>query len=59
MYTGRSSLISAGVFYIQVGQFHHQRHRNHNDIPDNDGVVRRPVVINTIGRGTRRHPEGC
>jgi TonB-dependent receptor len=50
-YTGRSSLIAAGVFYIKVDSFITNGTETRNDIPDNDGVIRNPVVINTIGQG--------
>ncbi|MBM6575303.1 TonB-dependent receptor [Microvirga sp. SRT01] len=50
-YTGRSSLIAAGVFYIKVDSFITNGTDIRNDIPDNDGVIRGPVVINTIGQG--------
>ena len=50
-YTGRSSLVSAGVFYINVDSFITNGTETRNDIPDNDGVIRNPVPINTIGQG--------
>ncbi|MFS0773779.1 TonB-dependent receptor [Sphingomonas sp. 1P08PE] len=50
-YTGRSSLIAAGVFYIKVDSFITNGTETRNDIPDNDGVIRNPVIINTIGQG--------
>lgn len=50
-YTGRSSLVAAGVFYIKVDSFITNGTETRNDIPDNDGVIRNPVTINTIGQG--------
>jgi TonB-dependent receptor len=39
------------VFYIKVDSFITNGTDIRNDIPDNDGVIRGPVVINTIGQG--------
>ncbi|MDI1296181.1 MAG: TonB-dependent receptor [bacterium] len=50
-YTGRSSLISAGVFYIKVDSFIENATVTRNDIPDNDGVIRRAVPVNTVVQG--------
>ena len=50
-YTGRSSLIAAGAFYIKVDSFIANATVTRNDIPDNDGVIRRPVPVNTTVQG--------
>lgn len=50
-YTGRSSLVAAGVFYIAVDSFIAKATINRDDIPDNDGVIRRIVPINTVVQG--------
>lgn len=50
-YTGRSSLIAAGAFYINVQSFIENATVTRNDIPDNDGVIRRPVPVNTVVQG--------
>ncbi len=50
-YTGRSSLIAAGVFYISVDSFIANATIFRNDIPDNDGVIRRPVPVRTAVQG--------
>lgn len=50
-YTGRSSLIAVGAFYIAVDSFIANSTEIRNDIPDNDGVIRRPVVTNTLAQG--------
>lgn len=50
-YTGRSSLIAAGAFYINVQSFIENATVNRNDIPDNDGVIRRTVPVNTAVQG--------
>jgi TonB-dependent receptor len=50
-YTGRSSLVSAGAFYIAVDSFIANTTIFRNDIPDNDGVIRRIVPTNTAVQG--------
>lgn len=50
-YTGRSSLVAVGAFYIAVDSFIARTTEIRNDIPDNDGVIRRPVVTNTLAQG--------
>ena len=50
-YTGRSSLLAIGAFYIAVDSFITNTTEIRNDIPDNDGVIRRPVVTNTLAQG--------
>ncbi|VXC29661.1 TonB-dependent receptor [Sphingomonas sp. 8AM] len=50
-YTGRSSLLAIGAFYIAVDSFIANSTEIRNDIPDNDGVIRRPVVTNTLAQG--------
>jgi len=50
-YTGRSSLIAAGAFYIAVDSFIDRTTELRSDIPDNDGVIRRQVVTNTFRQG--------
>lgn len=50
-YTGRSSLIAAGAFYINVQSFIANATVTRTDIPDNDGVIRRPVPVNTVVQG--------
>ncbi len=50
-YTGRSSLIAAGAFYIAVDSFIDRTTELRGDIPDNDGVIRRQVVTNTFRQG--------
>ncbi len=50
-YTGRSSLVAVGAFYIAVDSFIANSTEIRNDIPDNDGVIRRPVVTNTLAQG--------
>ncbi len=50
-YTGRSSLLAVGAFYIAVDSFIANSTEIRNDIPDNDGVIRRPVVTNTLAQG--------
>lgn len=50
-YTGRSSLVAVGAFYIAVDSFITRTTEIRNDIPDNDGVIRRPVVTNTLAQG--------
>lgn len=39
-YTGQSSLLAAGAFYIKVDSFIFNTTVLRNDIPDNDGVIR-------------------
>ena len=51
-YTGRSSLVSAGAFYINVASFIENATVNRTDIPDNDGVIRRVVPVNTVIQGS-------
>ncbi|KQU53181.1 TonB-dependent receptor [Sphingomonas sp. Leaf339] len=50
-YTGRSSLIAAGVFYIKVDSFIANATVFRSDIPDNDGVVRRTIPVSTVVQG--------
>lgn len=50
-YTGRSSLIAAGAFYVAVESFIENATINRSDIPDNDGVIRRTVPVNTAVQG--------
>ncbi len=50
-YTGRSSLVAAGVFYINVASFIENATITRDDIPDNDGVIRRTVPVNTVVQG--------
>ncbi|MDR6787567.1 TonB-dependent receptor [Sphingomonas sp. BE138] len=50
-YTGRSSLVALGAFYISVDSFITRTTEIRNDIPDNDGVIRRPVITNTLAQG--------
>ena len=50
-YTGRSSLVAIGAFYLAVDSFITNSTELRNDIPDNDGVIRRPVVTNTLAQG--------
>ncbi|HTG38592.1 TonB-dependent receptor [Sphingomonas sp.] len=50
-YTGRSSLIAIGAYYLAVDSFIENSTINRNDIPDNDGVIRRTVPVNTIVQG--------
>ena len=50
-YTGRSSLVAVGAFYISVDSFITTTTETRNDIPDNDGVIRRPVTTNTLAQG--------
>ncbi|PSJ37068.1 TonB-dependent receptor [Allosphingosinicella deserti] len=51
LYTGRSSLIAVGAFHLSVDSFIENATIVRNDIPDNDGVIRRPVPINTVVQG--------
>ncbi|HVJ01369.1 MAG TPA: TonB-dependent receptor [Sphingomonas sp.] len=51
LYTGRSSLISAGAYYLKVDSFIENATINRDDIPDNDGVIRRVVPVNTVVQG--------
>ncbi|WP_375271204.1 TonB-dependent receptor [Sphingomonas sp.] len=50
-YTGRSSLIALGAFHIAVDKFIANATVIRNDIPDNDGVIRRPIPTNTVVQG--------
>ncbi|WP_176484685.1 TonB-dependent receptor [Sphingomonas spermidinifaciens] len=50
-YTGRSSLIAIGAYYLSVESFIENATINRSDIPDNDGVIRRSVPVNTIVQG--------
>ncbi|KQN90335.1 TonB-dependent receptor [Sphingomonas sp. Leaf67] len=50
-YTGRSSLLAVGAFYISVDSFITTTTETRSDIPDNDGVIRRPVITNTLAQG--------
>jgi TonB-dependent receptor len=50
-YTGQSSLVAIGAFYINVASFIENATVIRNDIPDNDGVIRRPVPVSTTQQG--------
>lgn len=50
-YTGRSSLIAIGAFHIAVDSFIANATVFRNDIPDNDGVIRREVPVSTSVQG--------
>jgi TonB-dependent receptor len=50
-YTGRSSLIAVGAFHIAVDKFITNATVIRNDIPDNDGVIRRAVPTTTVVQG--------
>jgi TonB-dependent receptor len=50
-YTGQSSLVAIGAFYINVDSFIENATVIRNDIPDNDGVIRRPVPVSTTQQG--------
>jgi TonB-dependent receptor len=50
-YTGRSSLVALGVFHINVDSFIANATILRNDIPDNDGVIRRAVPTATSVQG--------
>ena len=50
-YTGQSSLVALGAFYINVDSFIENTTVIRNDIPDNDGVIRRPVPVSTTQQG--------
>jgi TonB-dependent receptor len=50
-YTGRSSLLSVGAFYIAVDSFIANTTIFRSDIPDNDGVIRRTIPVNTLAQG--------
>jgi TonB-dependent receptor len=52
LYTGRSSLVAVGAFYLKVDSFIFNSTILRDDIPDNDGVVRnRALPVNTIIQG--------
>ncbi len=51
LYTGRSSLLSFGAYHISVASFIANSTVNRTDIPDNDGVIRRVVPVNTVVQG--------
>ncbi|HEY0622489.1 TonB-dependent receptor [Sphingomonas sp.] len=52
LYTGRSSMLAAGAFYLSVDSFIVNTTILRGDIPDNDGVVRNPALpVNTITQG--------
>lgn len=52
LYTGRSSLLAVGAFYLKVDSFIFNTTILRDDIPDNDGVVRnRALPVNTISQG--------
>jgi len=51
LYTGRSSLLAVGAYYLAVQSFIENATINRTDIPDNDGVIRRVVPVNTIVQG--------
>lgn len=51
-YTGRSSMLAAGAFYIKVDSFIVNTTILRSDIPDNDGVVRNTALpVSTITQG--------
>ena len=50
-YTGRSSLVAIGAFHIAVDSFIANATVFRNDIPDNDGVIRREVPVSTSVQG--------
>jgi TonB-dependent receptor len=50
-YTGRSSLVAVGAFHIAVDKFITNATVIRNDIPDNDGVIRRAVPTTTVVQG--------
>jgi TonB-dependent receptor len=50
-YTGRSSLVAVGAYYLSVESFIENATVNRDDIPDNDGVIRRTVPVNTVVQG--------
>jgi TonB-dependent receptor len=50
-YTGVSSVVGIGAFYIDVDSFIENATVIRNDIPDNDGVIRRPVPVSTTQQG--------
>lgn len=52
LYTGKSSLLALGAFYLSVDSFIVNSTILRGDIPDNDGVVRNPALpVNTIVQG--------
>lgn len=52
LYTGRSSMLAAGAFYLKVDSFIINTTILRDDIPDNDGVIRnRALPVNTISQG--------
>ncbi len=51
-YTGRSSLVAVGAFYLKVDKFIVNSTILRSDIPDNDGVVRgKDLPVSTILQG--------
>lgn len=50
-YTGRSSLVAVGAYHLSIDSFIENATIVRNDIPDNDGVVRRPVPVSTNVQG--------
>ncbi|MCJ2184751.1 TonB-dependent receptor [Novosphingobium sp. 1949] len=52
-YLGRASMVSLGLFYIDVDSFIQSGNVTRDDLPDNDGVVRgRTVTISTPVQGS-------
>ncbi|PJI88392.1 TonB-dependent receptor [Sphingomonas koreensis] len=52
LYTGQSSMLAAGAFYLSVDSFIVNTTILRNDIPDNDGVVRNTALpVSTITQG--------
>lgn len=52
LYTGRSSMLAIGAFYLKVDKFIVASTILRSDIPDNDGVVRNTALpVNTIVQG--------
>ncbi|WP_235303558.1 TonB-dependent receptor [Sphingopyxis sp. MWB1] len=53
LYTGPSSMLAVGAFYLEVENFILNSTILRNDIPDNDGVVRNPALpVTTIVQGS-------
>lgn len=52
LYTGPSSMLAAGAFYLKVDSFIVNTTILRGDIPDNDGVIRNTALpVNTIAQG--------
>lgn len=52
LYTGRSSMLAVGGFYLNVDSFIVNTTILRDDIPDNDGVIRNTALpVNTITQG--------